>query len=420
MADGRVLVLGGGLAGSCAALALARMGIEVDLVERHARPMAGASLHNEGKLHLGYVYAADPEASTHTILAEGSACFVDIVTMLTGEEPEALLRSRPFIYGIPVDSQLTTDEVRSHFMRVDAHLSQRAGEAHGGLIAPSRELPAHRLPEHFDPAFVQAGIETSEVAVDPEQVARFVSAALSSSERVRLHLGATVESARRTGAGFEIDCATPGGRRILSAPVVVNCLWDDRIRVDSTVGIIPARPTMLRFKAAIRFSLPHPAALRKLPSVTLVLGPYGDLVNLGNGRHYLSWYPTCKLGETCLPDAAGLHRELCRIDHDQLVRDSFMGLARFLPKLRSLAASCRDVSVGGGVIAAHGSTDITDPTSELHQRSRIGPVAHGHWITCDTGKYCTAPMFGVQAAEQAHRLLDGCAAESAPCQAFPA
>ena len=42
------------------ALELARHGVEVDLFDRPTRPMTGASGHNEGKLHLGYVYANDP------------------------------------------------------------------------------------------------------------------------------------------------------------------------------------------------------------------------------------------------------------------------------------------------------------------------------------------------------------------------
>jgi glycine/D-amino acid oxidase-like deaminating enzyme len=53
-------VLGAGIMGCCLALELAQRGRRVDLLDLAPAPMTGASLHNEGKLHLGFVYAKDP------------------------------------------------------------------------------------------------------------------------------------------------------------------------------------------------------------------------------------------------------------------------------------------------------------------------------------------------------------------------
>ena len=49
-----VAILGGGLQGCCAALALATRGIRVTLYERNSTLLAGAATANEGKIHLGY------------------------------------------------------------------------------------------------------------------------------------------------------------------------------------------------------------------------------------------------------------------------------------------------------------------------------------------------------------------------------
>ena len=54
-----IAILGAGLAGCSASLNLANKGIKVTLFDRLPLPMSAASLHNEGKLHLGYVYAED-------------------------------------------------------------------------------------------------------------------------------------------------------------------------------------------------------------------------------------------------------------------------------------------------------------------------------------------------------------------------
>jgi glycine/D-amino acid oxidase-like deaminating enzyme len=53
----RVAVLGAGIQGACTSLELALNGVEVDLYDKNGRPLAGTSSHNEGKIHLGYVYA---------------------------------------------------------------------------------------------------------------------------------------------------------------------------------------------------------------------------------------------------------------------------------------------------------------------------------------------------------------------------
>src|SRR5262249_31158387 len=59
-----VLILGAGLLGSGVALELARQGHEVTLLDQDARAMNRASLRNEGKIHLGLIYANDASLAT--------------------------------------------------------------------------------------------------------------------------------------------------------------------------------------------------------------------------------------------------------------------------------------------------------------------------------------------------------------------
>ena len=71
---------------------------------------------------------------------------------------------------------------------------------------------------------------------------------------------------------------------------VVNALWDGRLAIDATRGVQPDRKWIHRLKYGIRFRLADAASL---PSVTIVLGPFGDLVAYGGGSYYVSWYPAC-------------------------------------------------------------------------------------------------------------------------------
>lgn len=66
-----VAVLGAGIQGCCLALELARRGISVHLLDCHPEPLLGASTNNEGKLHLGFVYAKDPDRATHDLMVRG-------------------------------------------------------------------------------------------------------------------------------------------------------------------------------------------------------------------------------------------------------------------------------------------------------------------------------------------------------------
>ena len=60
----QVAVLGAGIMGSSAALLLSRRGAAVTLFDAQQRPLAGASRWNEGKIHLGFLYSADPSLRT--------------------------------------------------------------------------------------------------------------------------------------------------------------------------------------------------------------------------------------------------------------------------------------------------------------------------------------------------------------------
>jgi len=59
-----VAILGGGLTGCCTALVLAERGARVTLFDRADSLFARTSLHNEGKIHFGYVYARDSSLAT--------------------------------------------------------------------------------------------------------------------------------------------------------------------------------------------------------------------------------------------------------------------------------------------------------------------------------------------------------------------
>ena len=96
----RVAILGGGFQGCCTALALARHGASVVIYERHPALLAGAATANEGKIHLGYVYASDRSLATARTMIRGGLCFAPLVQSYL-EASGPLATSRPFAIPSP-------------------------------------------------------------------------------------------------------------------------------------------------------------------------------------------------------------------------------------------------------------------------------------------------------------------------------
>ena len=55
--------------------------------------------------------------------------------------------------------------------------------------------------------------------------------------------------------------------------------------------------------------------------------------------------------------------------------------------------------VDAGAIVAYGSSDVDDPASGLHDRTRVGVTSSAGYHSVDPGKLTTAPLFGVRAAQ---------------------
>jgi hypothetical protein len=85
----------------------------------------------------------------------------------------------------------------------------------------------------------------------------------------------------------------------------------------------------------------------------------------------------------------------------ELFERSVAGLSRLAPAMAGIGtAGLRDLQVGGGIIFAHGQTDIDDHTSGLHRRDRVGITSRGGWHSVDPGKYSLAPAFAYDVADR--------------------
>lgn len=401
-----IAVLGAGIQGVSVALALAFAGHRVTLVDGDDDCMRGASLRSEGKIHLGLVYAHDPSFRTARLMLESALEFAPLLDTWTGIPISwDRLVSRPFTYIVAHDTMVAPDRLFAFYALVeDAYrvLRGRPGIHYLGRT-PERLLddpiPAERA-SWLSPAFASHLVRTRELAVDTVRLGEVLRDGLRRRESIRTLYGHRVRSVRRTGAGFCVSGLTRDGANwTQEAGVVVNCLWAGRLALDRQMELLPRRPWIYRLKMRLLCALPE--AMADLPALTIVVGPYGDVVPWDARHTYLSWYPACLRGWSSAVETPPEWERACRgeiapDEASRVERESLDALSRIVPGLESV----RTTDVAAGVIFAWGDRDIDDPTSELHERHDTGVRGADGYFTIDTGKLTSAPRFARQLLER--------------------
>ena len=394
-----VAVLGAGIMGSATALHLTRRGVPVTLFDQEPVPFAGASRWNEGKIHLGFLYAADPTLATARAVLDGGLDFCDQVRRLTGVDPAGAVTPHDDLYLVHRDSVVPCGAVRSYFDEVAALVRShpRAGRYPASLSgARVVALSPAELGSLADRTSIVAGFRVPERSVDTNVVADAFVAALTEA-RVEFRPGTRVTAVRPADGDAWLVESDRGRHGPFSA--VVNALWSGRPAVDRAAGFPADRAPHHRYRVAL-FVRADPAPV--VPSAVVAVGPFGDLKNYGGGTFYLSWYPAGLLAsaEAVSPPPVPLldDRERARI-----AAATFSHLGDLIPVAREIERTATRVRVAGGWVYARGTGTLHDPGAALHRRHRFGIRSRGTYHTVDTGKYSVAPTL----AEEIARRITG-------------
>lgn len=395
----RVAILGAGILGSCLALMLARRGYSVTVFDRQSQPVAGASRWNEGKIHLGYLYGADPSLRTARHILPGSLRFGPLLSELLDTDLTPHTTSIDDIYLVHRSSVVDADALTETFRRIDGLVREQAN-ARDYLVdvsaARTRRLSSTELAAVTDSSDIVSAFEVPERSINTQWVADRVAAALQSEPGIALRLGSTITAAQPVD-GVDGRWRVMGDAG-LDEPfdVVVNALWDGRLAIDRTAGVEPSPGWSHRYRRCIFARTDRDVATK---SAVISVGPFGDIKNYNGRDFYISWYSVglvAESGDISLPEPAALDAA----EEQRFIAEVRANITRLLPGTERIFEAAETLKVRGGFVFAQERGALDDPMSSIHRRDRFGIHRNGNYISVDTGKYSTAPWLAEQVANK--------------------
>jgi glycine/D-amino acid oxidase-like deaminating enzyme len=384
--------------GSAVALALTSRGVRVTLFEAADRPFQAASRWNEGKIHLGYLYSANPGLETARHLLTGGLEFKRLTEQFIGRSLEPAIAAQDDTYLVHRESVTTATSMDRYVGRVDALIAGHP-QARDYLVdlhgATSRRLSAAELARDYDTKEITAGFRVPERSVSTIWIADQFVQALEAEPQIELALQTRVNAVRPVDGSldgpFRVETDRGG-----SGPFdfVINALWEGRPAIDAGLGIFPPAPWSHRYRLSVFLRTREPVAV---PSSVIATGPFGDVKQYTDQDFYLSWYPAGLRAEgTAIapPSVPKVEDESER----EIVREVFRKLGAIIPAVRMLEEKTETLRLAGGWVYACGQGSLADPGSKLHRRDQVNIHRSGSYISVDTGKYSIAPWLAEQIA----------------------
>lgn len=402
----KIAVLGGGFQGACVALELAARGLEVDLYDENNSIITQAGVVNEGKIHLGLTYANDPTLRTAELMINGALHFMKNINRWIEMDESSVSLSQPFYYGICNDTIVSEDVINSYFHEVEYIYREMKESLKLNYLCDESSVVFKKLNDkETDNIFfrnkILSAYKTIEKAVDVQKLASILRARILGSKNINFICQARVGKVENERNRLKVYYHKDKHDYVNLYDRVVNSLWHNRLKIDASLGIVPNNDWLYRYKVGIRFKCID--YISNLPSVTLALGPFGDIVNYGDQKFYISWYPsgmTDSSKEIQPPDWNGIYtpdKQLSVMQKREIFYNSLEALSSIIPGMQKIKRDqIIDINIRGGIIFSWGKTDIDDIDSELHKRYEVGVHSYRNYHSIDTGKYSLAPLFAVE------------------------
>jgi len=194
-------VLGGGLQGCCIALALAERKVRVTLFDKNDALLSRAAAANEGKIHLGYMYAGDPTLSTAKTMMAGALSFAPFLERYLSRPAGSFSVSVPATYIVHRDSQRNAEDCCAYLRTVQGISQRSCGRKNRRIFwylgTPLKALSAAEAEGEFNPAIALAAVTTPEIAVNPVALAQTMRDCVAAHPLIEVCCNHTVIGAKQ-------------------------------------------------------------------------------------------------------------------------------------------------------------------------------------------------------------------------------
>jgi hypothetical protein len=387
-------IIGTGIQGCTIALQLSKRGYQINLIDQSKEMYRQASLNQEGKIHLGFIYAMDFSHKTAQKLLTDAMMFAPVIDKLIRKKIDwEKLKSKSFDYLIARNSLLSPDFLTNYYLVVEEmyQLLLKDDQLHYLGKKPQRLFSVSAgKNDLFDPQQIQSVIKTEEYAVDPVRIREIFMEELRSQPQIKFLLNHPVTGITQNETGYTTWCHGPDKTIEIKSDIIINAAWSGKRSIDDMVGIKDENIWTHRLKAGFIF---RPPEVKNIPSFSVVQGPYGDYVEYPHSNYaYFSWYPDCLFGQSSELAIPANWQQICdgifeKDAFESMAKKSLQALKMILPGV-DLG---NPTSVKAGIILARGYRSIDDPESELHQRADPPVKVQQGYFSINTGKFTSAP-----------------------------
>lgn len=376
--------------GCSTALFLARKGVQVSVFDMAEQPFRGASRWNEGKIHLGCLYSADPSLSTADRVIPGGLKFRPLIEELVGTSLAPAITTEDDLYLCHRQSVTSAAEMKTYMERVVDRVRKHPDAArYLADVSDCRVQPlsASELAGLTASADIVAGLRTPERSVNTNWVADRFIPALEAEALIQQFMDTRITAVRPAKGAIDDTWEVETSAGVFGPfDYVINALWQGRLAIDQTAGLQPRGVWSHRYRQSLFLRTQAPV---HTPCVVVATGPFGDIKNYNGRDFYLSWYADglrVDSSEVSPPEPALAAHQLASL------RDSILDhLQSLLPWVAKIREQTEHATLEGGWVFAVGQGVLSDRDSTLHSRSEYGIQKRGRYLSVDTGKYSTAP-----------------------------
>lgn len=397
------IILGAGIQGVCCAYALHDNGYDVTLVEKADKVFNRTSLNQEGRIHLGFTYGLDKTRKTGSSVMSAALGFSSILEEWFGKvDWDKITLDKGYYVVHKNESLLHADEIENYYNYLqdlyDEQIQNSEKKSYFGNKPKKLFKRLDKIPDHYSEDQIGHAFLTEETIVE---MFHFRDLVIENLKRRKIKVLTSTEAlgTERLDRGFSVEVLnSKNERERLKADIVVNCLWNNRIKHDKTIGVSTLHEPLYRFKVGLFGKVTAPVY-----NTSIISGAFGNISPRMDGTYaYISWHPDCMI-ELTKDGTTPTHWDEFMENPDnshfskEWVKNTIIELSKFMPSVSTF----KPTKLLPGIIVSAGKSDISDKNSNVHKRGEhIGVHEFDGYYSMDTGKFSTAPMFAKELLEK--------------------